>query len=999
MLDFPDKERPITLSQPGRLDTEDDSAALPFWSGKPRFFWFVLGSSAILLLGIFPFQLFQILSFGDILRSPGWFAKASPSGWIVDYVQPSGPAGGKLSRGDKLLAIDGDPRAARIGTYWFFNHKAPGERYTVEVQRASGRLDIELRVAATHIPALRLRESIEVGTALIFLLTGTMVGLAKPSEPVGRNWYLGAALFAMFLLSLASDNERSAGVQGWRLWIFLALNCAAPLYSVFVYLFYSRFPQPVGRTRFWVSLDFFLILAGVSVWVLGTGFNVLNGLPDQIAIGLANLQPRISRLLVAAAAEGDAIKFYEVVITLAMAAACIRNYRLIPEGDQRRRLRWAFFGVIGASLPIVLITGAWFVLDLLPVSIENTGLIFALNRLDPAVALVIPVTLAYAILKHRVLGIRVAMRIGIQHLLATNVLRVLFLLPFAALIYELISQRDKTISALLFQTAAKWNLLLAIAVAAGNRYRSQLSTAIDRRFFREVYNQEGILTALADSIKQLDSVEEIAALLSGEISKALHPRWIAVLYRQTRQSELSVAYASEASPRELHHAEHSGILERLEESGSAHSWRALRRICPPAERPAFDRAAANVLVPIMGAEHRLLGVLVLGEKRSEEPYTAQDRALLKRVGDEVGVVYENLELRGLVRRERQVQTDVLARVANHDFNLVKECPSCGRCYDASAAACSHDGSELSLSLPVERTIDGRYRLDRLIGKGGMGAVYEAADLRLNRAVAVKVMTGRLFGDTAALRRFSREAQASARLVHPNIVRLYDYGELSAEGAFLVLELVRGVTWRRMLSEKGVLAPDFASLLFEQLMAGVEAAHLARIIHRDLKPDNVIIHGAGTALTAKILDFGLAKMRGSDFSDSGSMTAPGVTMGTFGYMSPEQYLGANVDERSDVYAIGVMALETLTGKLQLNAYSFHTQIVEVVRRRFDFVGSTAEHRRLAGCISKSVAIQPRERFRGIPELREEMLPAMRACPPVPGRASVVPAETDQTTKTL
>src|SRR5260370_19613139 len=225
-----------------------------------------------------------------------------------------------------------------------------------------------------------------------------------------------------------------------------------------------------------------------------------------------------------------------------------------------------------------------------------------------------------------------------------------------------------------------------------------------------------------------------------------------------------------------------------------------------------------------------------------------------------------------------------------------------------------------------------------MGKGSMGAVYEAADLRLNRAVVVKVRTGRLFGDTAALRRVSREAQASARLVHPNIVRLYDYGELSADGAFLVLEFVRGVTWRRMLSEKGTLAPDFASVLFEQLMAGVEAAHSAGIIHRDLKPGNVIIQGAGAALAAKILDFGLAKMRGSDFPDSGSMTAPGVTVGTFGYMSPEQYLGANVDERSDVYSIGVMAWETLTGKLQLNAYSFNTQFVEWGQRRLDFTWS-------------------------------------------------------------
>jgi hypothetical protein len=112
-------------------------------------------------------------------------------------------------------------------------------------------------------------------------------------------------------------------------------------------------------------------------------------------------------------------------------------------------------------------------------------------------------------------------------------------------------------------------------------------------------------------------VEEIAALLSVEISKALHPSWLTVLYRQTRQSELSVAYASESSPRELHHAEHAGILERLEQGGSSQSWGSLRRICPPAERPAFDRAGANLLVPIMGTEQRLLGVVVLGGKNQK----------------------------------------------------------------------------------------------------------------------------------------------------------------------------------------------------------------------------------------------------------------------------------------------------------------------------------------------------------------------------------------------
>src|SRR6185295_9175707 len=126
---------------------------------------------------------------------------------------------------------------------------------------------------------------------------------------------------------------------------------------------------------------------------------------------------------------------------------------------------------------------------------------------------------------------------------------------------------------------------------------------------------------------------------------------------------------------------------------------------------------------------------------------------------------ENAQLKDHVARERRIRVEVLGRVEHGEVQLLRECPACGTCYDSSSDVCEHDGSELTLTLPVERTIDGKYRLDKLIGKGGMGAVYVAADLRLSRSVAVKIMLGRAFGDRLALRRFEREAQACARLTH------------------------------------------------------------------------------------------------------------------------------------------------------------------------------------------------------------------------------------------
>ena len=172
----------------------------------------------------------------------------------------------------------------------------------------------------------------------------------------------------------------------------------------------------------------------------------------------------------------------------------------------------------------------------------------------------------------------------------------------------------------------------------------------------------------------------------------------------------------------------------------------------------------------------------------------------------------------------------------------------------------------------------------------MGAVYEAADLRLARSVAVKIIRGRSFGDRQALRRFEREAQACARLTHPNIVTVFDFGAVGADGAFLVMELVRGRTLRRELDHRGHLPAAVAAIWFEQICEGVAAAHQHQVVHRDLKPENVLIAATATGgEIVKVLDFGLAKMRtASDETDG--LTDPGVVMGTAGYMAPEQLMG-------------------------------------------------------------------------------------------------------------
>jgi len=408
---------------------------------------------------------------------------------------------------------------------------------------------------------------------------------------------------------------------------------------------------------------------------------------------------------------------------------------------------------------------------------------------------------------------------------------------------------------------------------------------------------------------------------------------------------------------------------------------------PAEEAEWLDQLGTSLIVPMCGTDQRAVGLLLLGEKKSEEPYSVNDRKMLQAIAREIAIVRENTLLRAKVNKEQKIKREVLARFEDQNINLVKECPTCGSCFDSSAERCDKDSTDLSLSLPVERTIDGKYRLDRLIGRGGMGAVYQAADLRLHRNVAIKVMLGSMFGDPLALRRFEREARMSARLNHLNIIATYDYGAVGSEGAYLVMELVPGVTLRAELVEKGKIEPATASDYFDQILEGVKAAHAAAVIHRDLKPENILISRDKDKSRIKILDFGLAKVAQIDLINS-SLTARGSIVGTFGYMSPEQLTGEEVDERSDIFSIGVMVVEALTGRRPFSGKTQAELLTAVLHGSYHLEGESMEVKLLDGVLQRCLAKDKADRFATAAEMQAELIPAMRKCPSIVGHAGDV-----------
>src|SRR6266550_4049468 len=287
--------------------------------------------------------------------------------------------------------------------------------------------------------------------------------------------------------------------------------------------------------------------------------------------------------------------------------------------------------------------------------------------------------------------------------------------------------------------------------------------------------------------------------------------------------------------------------------------------------------------------------------------------------------------------------------------LMLHCPICGRHYTADVAVCPEDRTPLQAdatlagTAPVDplvgHTLDDKYRFEARLGIGGMGTVYRARHLLIDRPVAVKVLNPRFVEDEAARTRFRREAKACGRLQHVNAVTVTDFGTSQDGYVYLVMELLEGRTLRDVLAKEAPLDPARAVSLMLQVSAAVAAAHEAGIIHRDLKPGNIfIVQRAEVPAVVKVLDFGIAKLAADslDEDEPKTLTQVGAMIGTPRYMSPEQCDGVELTPAADVYSLGVILYEMLTGTVPFSGSTplaiamKHT--AEVPRSPRDFVSA-------------------------------------------------------------
>src|SRR5215203_2555029 len=284
---------------------------------------------------------------------------------------------------------------------------------------------------------------------------------------------------------------------------------------------------------------------------------------------------------------------------------------------------------------------------------------------------------------------------------------------------------------------------------------------------------------------------------------------------------------------------------------------------------------------------------------------------------------------------------------------MNRCPACGKTYDDEARFCTRDGSKLVVVAErgaaretvagradppstamhgnlTGRVLDGRYRIEKKIGEGGMSFVYLAKDIASDDRYAIKVLSAALSSDANAMARLRREASLGMRLAHPNVCHIIRLGETPDGLVYVVMPYVEGEVLSDRNNRLGTIPIDDVVRFVRDIAAGLHVAHELKIVHRDLKPENVMIcANPNGGERAVVMDFGLAKERRAD-AELQKLTATGIILGTPEFMSPEQLRGRPLDPRTDIYSLALMTYEMLTGKLPFSGRTQQEMMIARLR---------------------------------------------------------------------
>lgn len=824
-----------------------------------------------------------LLITSDVLRvSPLGFSTRFHQGTlIVGSVEAgSAAAGADLRPGDRIASANGQPIDGRMAWQRVRLNLDPPTPLELAVERAGAPTIVRVPLASdpyVSLPgprpalvAFRFAQVIILGLAILVAIRRRL----QPSALLGAALLASIATLSLILPMRMAVFWRSLPFPvGLVLWPPVAVSSAVgPL----LFAFFATFPR-----RIWPSRRIVLALVPAAVatgWSVYAIYNVTRPLGGPTSVP-----------------DWTVWVFALNVAYAVCAVGLLLAHRRAAESltDQRRISVLGAGVVLGVAAGAAAVTGYW----------RDPGAdIFASRALAglSLVFLAVPASFAYAILRHRLFDLRLIVRQGVRYALARRLSAALIPALGALLLADLLLHRSEPLLSSL-QSRWWWYTLIGVALVVARARRERWLKSLDRRFFRERYDAQRLLKSIAEQISRASSFDAIAPLVVKQIDEALHPEFVDVLRHAPGDTVFTPVtggtpeHVSEPLPSSFTVIGLLSVLgQPLALSLGDTAW--VRHQLPADERALLTSRGIELLVPIVsqasGGRHPV-ALLVLGPRRSEEPYNEEDLDLLGTIAHALGLLLD-----------RPSSDAAPAGLA--------ECESCGRCFDGTAGVCVHDSQRLT-AVRGARVLNGRYRLDRRLGRGGMGAVYAAVDEALERPVAVKLIRDDLVGSVDLNARFRHEARAAAGFAHPHVVRVYDFGVDRDARAFLVMELLEGQTLRQRMASREPF--DRAELLhvLRGVCSAVSAAHAQGLVHRDLKPENIFLQRQDSGVVPKVLDFGLAKAFGAQWPhDRSKGTDAGVLVGTLEYMAPEQAAGDVVSPSWDIWALGVITHEMLTG---------------------------------------------------------------------------------------
>jgi tRNA A-37 threonylcarbamoyl transferase component Bud32 len=810
--------------------------------------------------------------------SPSLIARALEPGSVAER------AG--LRPGDRVVAINDVPVHRRVEWDMAGMNFEAGRPTLLGIERDGQRINVTVtfeRSSGEGVPGFIW---LLAAGNLITLILAFVVAFRRPQDSIALigGWFLATASITLFpppygIASVVRHLPLAVQLVQW------VPRVSVALFPAILFTFFAVFPQPLFRRRW--------------IWWLIWGPAVLVAVPF-----LFDLYTSLFRRAQAVPGYAVSVPAWFALLGIYLIGGLVitvLNYRRLQDLNQRRRLRVLTLGTIvgwtamGMFLTVIAIGGGRVIAAVIPL------LPFLL-----CLYLLFPLSFAYAILRHRVFDVGLLVRRGLQYALARRLLVSAVPVLGAILLLDLLAHGNQPMITVLENRG--WVYAgLAVLAAVAYTQRQKWLEALDRRFFRERYDAQRLLREVVEKVRRARSFGQVAPEVVARIGTALHPEFVSLLAREPHEPTYrSLAadppgYELAVLPAQSKLMSLVRLLNKpLEVPQTGSGW--LKEQLPHDETAFLRQSRMELIVPIATSAEHTEALLALGVKRSEEPYTREDQDLLVAAASSLALLLEKPS------GPAPPRSDAFA-----------ECPSCGVCYDSSATACAKENSRL-VPVILPRLLGGRYQLERRLGRGGMGTVYEASDTALERRVAVKVIREDLVGSADAAERFRREARVAASFSHPNVVTVHDFGVASGTRAFLVMELLQGRTVREELWGQKRFSTARVLSVVRDACSALQAAHQRQLVHRDLKPENIFLVVGPAGEAAKVLDFGIAKFLSTATLQPTADTAPGAVMGTLRYMAPEQWRGGEPDAAWDLWALAVVAYEMLTGAYPFDGYS-------------------------------------------------------------------------------